>query len=202
MAEAAREATGTDELSVVADRGYFKSQQLLACQEAGISAYVPKMHTSPSRLTGRFSPRDFRYLPDYDAYLCPAGELLRWRMSSEEDGLNIHRYWTPACRDCALKVRCTTGPERRIRRWEHEQVLEAAERRLALAPQMMRTRRETVEHPFGTLKARMGATHFLTRGLKKVAAEMSLHVLAYNLTRVLNILGVQGLILNIRAMRA
>ena len=104
-----------------------------------------------------------------------------------------------ACHGCPLKSRCTTAPQRRITRWEHEGVLEAVQRRLDLNPQAMRQRREVVEHPFGTIKLRMGATHFLLKRLPKVRGEMALHVLAYNLTRVLNILGIQPLMTALRA---
>ena len=110
----------------------------------------------------------------------------------------LRRYWTNACQSCAIKDNCTTGKERRITRWEHEHVLEAVQRRLDENPEKMRLRRETVEHPFGTIKARMGATHFLMKTLPRVAAEMALHVLAYNLTRVMNIMGVRSLAAAIR----
>ncbi len=116
-----------------------------------------------------------------------------------EKGLTLRRYWTTACQGCAIKDRCTTGKERRITRWEHEHVLEAVERRLDEQPQKMRTRRETVEHPFGTIKSWMGATHFQMRTLKRVGTEMALHVLAYNLKRVMNILGIGPLIAAMRA---
>ena len=111
----------------------------------------------------------------------------------------MRRYWANACRKCAIKDQCTTGKERRITRWEHEHVVKAAQHRLDANPQAMRQRRETVEHPFGTMKARMGATHFLTKTLPKVATEMALSVLAYNLTRVMNIVGVKPLIAAIGA---
>src|SRR5215471_8396513 len=120
------------------------------------------------------------------------------RYTNEEDGKMLRRYWTTACQNCALKSRCTTGPERRITRWEHEHLLEAVQH-LDANTVAMRQRRETVEHPFGTMKARMGATHFLTKTLPKVAAEMALSVLAYNLTRVMNIVGVKSLIAAIAA---
>jgi hypothetical protein len=94
----------------------------------------------------------------------------------EEDGQKFRCYWTNACRSCALKAKCTTGKERRISRWEHEDVLEQVQERLDRNPNAMRTRRETVEHPFGTLKMRMGATHFLCTTLPKVATEMALCV--------------------------
>src|SRR4051794_19832857 len=107
--------------------------------------------------------------------------------------------WTNACQSCAIKNNCTTGKERRITRWEHEHVLEAVQRRLDEHPEKMRQRRETVEHPFGTIKARMGATHFLMKTLPNVATEMALHVLAYNLTRVMNIIGTKPLMAALRA---
>jgi len=114
--------------------------------------------------------------------------------TNQENELILHRYWTNACQNCAIKDRCTTGKERRITRWEHEHVLEAVQRRLDENPQAMRRCRETVEHPFGTIKARMGATHFLMKRLKNVRTEMALSVLAYNLTRVMNIIGIRPLI--------
>ena len=134
-----------------------------------------------------------------DVYLCPAGKSLIYRYSREQDGLVLRYYWTSACAGCAIKDRCTPGKERRISRWEHEYVLEAVQRRLDENPQAMRQRRETVEHPFGTIKARMGATHFLMKRLKNVRTEMALHVLAYNLTRVMNILGIRPLMAAMKA---
>ena len=130
-------------------------------------------------------------MAEEDVYICPAGERLTYHYTNEENGLVLRRYWTNACQSCAIKHSCTTGKERRITRWEHEHVLEAVQRRLDEHPEKMRQRRETVEHPFGTIKARMGATHFLMKTLPRVATEMALHVLAYNLTRVMNIMGVQ-----------
>jgi transposase len=116
-----------------------------------------------------------------------------------EDGLKLHRYWSSHCQTCPMKAQCTPGKQRRVSRWEHEAVLEAMQTRLDQAPEMMRVRRQTVEHPFGTIKAWMGATHFLTRTLERVGAEMSLHVLAYNLKRVMKLLG-NGALMD--AMRA
>ena len=152
-----------------------------------------------SKSDGRFGKQDFVYLPTEDVYRCPSGEKLTYRYTNEEDGKTLRRYWTTACPRCPLKSQCTKGPERRITRWEHEHLLEAVQQRLDENPQAMRQRRETVEHPFGTLKMRMGATHFLMKRLPKVATEMALHVLAYNLTRVMNIVGVQPLMAAIRA---
>jgi transposase len=194
MAKQTKEVLEVDELDVVADRGYFDSEEILACDQAGITVTLPKPQTSGHKAKGRFVKADFRYLADEDVYLCPAGERLAYHYTNEEAGLTLRRYWTNACQHCTIKKRCTTGKERRIRRWEHEEVLEAVQRRLDENPQAMRQRRETVEHPFGTIKARMGSTHFLMKRLKNVRTEMALSVLAYNLTRVMNIIGIRPLI--------
>jgi transposase len=202
LANVAKEAKATlqsDTLDAVADRGYFSSEEILACEEAGITVTLPKPMTSNAKAEGRFGKQDFRYVAQQDVYICPAGERLAYHYTNEENGLVLRRYWTNTCQRCAIKDSCTTGKERRITRWEHEHVLEAVQRRLDEHPEKMRQRRETVEHPFGTIKARMGATHFLTKTLPRVAAEMALHVLAYNLTRVMNIMGVQPLMAAIRA---
>lgn len=199
MAAQAREAMGVEELSVVADRGYFKSEEILACHEAGITAFVPKALTSGATAAGRFGKGDFIYDAAKNEYRCPAGQSLTWRYSSVEKGLKLHRYWSSNCQGCALKEHCTPSSERRVSRWEHESVLDAMQSRLDQAPEMMRIRRQTVEHPFGTLKAWMGATHFLTRTLERVSTEMSLHVLAYNFKRVLNLLGNSALMAAMKA---
>ncbi len=194
MAKQSKAALEVDELDAVADRGYFSSEEILACEEAGINVTLPKPLTSGAKAQGRFGKQDFRYLAEEDVYICPAGERLVYHFTNEEKGLTLRRYWTNACQHCAIKHRCTQGKERRITRWEHEHVLEAVQRRLDENPQAMRQRRETVEHPFGTIKARMGATHFLMKRLKNVRTEMALSVLAYNLTRVMNIMGIEPLI--------
>jgi transposase len=199
VAKRAKAVLQIETLEAVADRGYFNSPEILACHEAGITVTLPKPMTSGAKSDGRFGKQDFVYLPDEDVYRCPAGERLKYRFEDVEHGLTMRRYWTSACRSCAIKRRCTTGIERRITRWEHEHVLEAVQQRLDANPEAMRQRRETVEHPFGTMKARMGATHFLMKTLPKVAAEMALSVLAYNLTRVMNIVGTKPLIAAIRA---
>ena len=155
--------------------------------------------TSGSLSKGLFSKRDFIYRPEDDEYECPAGERLIYRFSSEEKGQVIHRYWSSVCPQCPIKSKCTKSKYRYVRRWEHEAVVEAVQERLDREPERMRVRRETVEHPFGTIKSWMGSTHFLTRGLPSVSTEMSLHVLAYNLKRMMNIVGVKPLIEAIRA---
>jgi hypothetical protein len=194
MAEKAREAMGTDGLTAVADRGYFKSQEILACHEAGIVPLVPKSLTSTANFAGRFDREAFLYVPRLDEYRCPANQRLTKHMTTIERGLTLHRYWTSNCGSCALKARCTPGTERRVTRWEHEEVLVKMQRRLDRDPKKMQIRRQTAEHPFGTLKAWMGATHFLTRTLGRVSTEMSLHVLAYNLKRMMKIMGTGPLI--------
>jgi transposase len=193
IAKQAKALLQTDKLEAVADRGYFNSPEILACHEAGITVTLPKPLTSGAKSDGRFGKQDFVYIAEEDVYRCPAGERLPYRYTNEEGGKVLRRYWTNVCPKCPIKSHCTTGPERRIARWEHEHLLEAVQRRLDENPQAMRQRRETVEHPFGTIKARMGATHFLTKTLPKVAAEMALSVLAYNLTRVMNIVGIKPL---------
>jgi hypothetical protein len=155
--------------------------------------------TSHSKAEGRFGKQDFRYVAEEDVYVCPAGESLAYSFTTSENGLVLRRYSTKACHSCRIKNSCTTGKERRITRWEHEHVLEAMQRRLDEHPEKMRQRRETVEHPFGTIKPRMGATHFPMKTLPRVAAEMALHVLAYNMTRVMNIMGTKPLIAAMRA---
>ena len=199
MSERAREAIGSKSLSALADRGYFSGEQILKCGQAGITALVPKPLTSGGRAAGRFDKRDFVYNAKRDEYRCPAGKRAIWRFTRVEDGLTIRRYWSSACPKCPIKARCTPSDYRRISRWEHEQVLEAMQRRLDRRPEVSRLRRQTVEHPFATLKAWMGATHFLTKTLPKVRTEMSLLVLAYNLKRAMNILGVRPLLRAITA---
>ncbi|TLU70651.1 IS1182 family transposase [Lichenicoccus roseus] len=199
MTELAQEATGRQELTVLADRGYFSGRQVLACVEAGAIPYVPKPLTSGSKADNRFGKQDFVYLPKQDAYRCPAGALLTSRYETVEKDMTLHCYLTDACMTCSVKAKCTTGKERRIKRWEHEDVLDAMQKRLDQVGQAMRLRRRTVEHPFGTIKAWMGATHFLTRTLGRVSTEMSLQVLAYNMKRVIAIMGTEALM---HAMRA
>jgi hypothetical protein len=199
MAKQARRATGQDNLTVFADRGYFSGEEILECDQAGITALVPKPLTSNSKAEGRFDKRDFVYIPESDEYRCPAGERAIRRFTSVEQGMTLHKYWSSACPRCPIKAQCTPSNYRRITRWEHEQVLDAMQARLERTPQASRLRRQTVEHPFATLKAWMGSTHFLTKTLPRVSTEMSLHVLAYNLKRVMQIFGVQSLM---RAMAA
>jgi transposase len=193
MAKRARTAMQAEHIEVVADRGYFSGEEIVACEEVGITAYVPRPQTSNTQAKGLFGKRDFVYLSETDAYRCPAGQSLIWRFTTVEKGLTLHCYWSSTCKACPLKTQCTSSPQRRVKRWEHEAVIDAMQQRLDQDPDKMRIRRQTVEHPFGTLKAWMGSTHFLMRTLNHVSTEMSLHVLAYNLKRVMKILGIAPL---------
>jgi hypothetical protein len=182
----------------LADRGYFKGEEILECARADINVLVPKPQTSNNQAKGQFDKRDFRYIPADDEYQCPAGQRAIRRFTTVENSQTLHKYWSSACPRCPIKAKCTTGEYRRIARWEHEHVLEEMQTRLERMPEASRVRRRTVEHPFGTLKAWMGATHFLTKTLPCVSTEMSLHVLAYNLKRAMQIVGIGPLT---RAMR-
>jgi hypothetical protein len=190
MARAAREAMDQPRLQAFADRGYFSGTELKACEDDGITAFVPKPMTSNAKAAGRFDKTDFIYIAKDDEYQCPAGERAIYRFSTLEKNDNkLHVYWPSGCPGCAMRDQCTTSSYRRIRRWEHEAVLDRVQQRLDRKPDAMILRRRTVEHVFGTLKHWMGSTQFLTKTLTHVSTEMSLHVLAYNLKRVMKVLG-------------
>lgn len=199
MARAARTEMAGDTIEVIADKGYYKGEEIVACEDDGITVTVSKPNTSNAAARGRFDRSDFVYDAEENEYICPAGERLTYRYTNQEAGRTLHSYWTNACADCAIKDKCTTAKERRVRRWEHEVVLERVQKRLDENPEKIPLRSKTVEHPFGTIKAWMGATHFKMKTLKHVATEMALHVLAYNMRRVMAIVGVPALI---KAMRA
>ena len=198
-AVSAKEVIGTDTLDVVADRGYYSGTEILDCETSQITTYIPRIHTSGSIKKGLFSKRDFKWIAQDNEYECPAGERLIWRFSTEEHGKLVNKYWSSNCQACSIKARCTTNKYRRVSRWEHEDVLDRVQDRLDGEPERMRVRRETVEHPFGTIKSWMGSTHFQMRTLKHVSTEMSLHVLAYNLKRAMRVLGIGPLIQAIQA---
>ncbi len=194
MASKAKAELEVDNLQVLADRGYYNSEEIRACEQNGIEALVPKPLTSNNKAKGQFDRREFIYKAEVDEYECPAGQRLTRRTRTSDKGLVIYRYWSSECQACPLKSRCTTGKERRVSRWEHEDVLERAQAQLDRRSDAMKVRRETVEHPFGTIKSWMGSTHFLTKTLDRVSTEMSLHVLAYNMKRAMRLLGPQRLI--------
>jgi hypothetical protein len=194
MANQAQQATGRKDLVAIADRGYFSGLEIQLCEAQGATPLVPKPLTSGNRARGLFDKRDFIYIAQINEYLCPAGQRAPWRFRTVENGMAIDKYWSSSCPSCAMKLKCTTGDYRRIGRWEHEDVLDRKQMRLEARRDVAAIRRRTVEHPFGTLKAWMGATHFLTKTLPKVRTEMSLHILAYNMKRMMRILGTEALI--------
>ena len=198
MAVAARNEIGKSELQAFADRGYFNSLEIKACEDAGITAFVPKPMTSNAKAHGRFGKADFIYIAKDDEYQCPAGQRAIYRFSRTEDNMDLRLYWSSACPGCALKDQCTTSSFRRIRRWEHEAVIERMQHRLDSKPDAMTLRRSTIEHVFGTLKHWMGSSHFLMKTMAHVGTEMSLHVLAYNLKRVMNVLGIAEMMREMR----
>jgi transposase len=199
MAKKARDALGTEHMTALADRGYFNAPEILACEQAGIIPLVPKPLTSNSKAEGRFDKRDFVYDPETDEYACPAGERAIHRFATEENGLTLHKYWPSACPRCPMKAKCTTASYRRVTRWEHEHVLETMQMLLDVRPQAPVVRRQTVEHVFDTLKAWLGTTPLLTKTLPKVRTEISLAVLAYNMKRMIKIMGAQGMLQAIAA---
>jgi len=199
VAEATEEGAARDELTVVADAGYYKGEEIVACKNNGIKALVPKVDTSGKRGKGQYTRSDFIYDAKHDEYVCPARQRMRYKFTTEEKGKKMRAYMTRHCACCPLKAKCTTGKGRRIKRWQHEHVLEAAAADLKKRPDAMRMRKKIVEHPFGTIKHCMGATHFVMKRLPNVQTEMSLHVLAYNLRRVINIFGVPKLIAELQA---
>jgi hypothetical protein len=200
MAGLAKAAMGVETLDVLADRGYFDGEEVKACAPLGVTPYVPKPLTSGAKAEGRLGKQDFVYDAEHDHYTCPAGAKLTKakRRADHSEDADFYRH-ASACFTCPIRPQCTPTRQRRIKRWVHEAVIDAMQERLDRRPDAMRTRRATVEHPFGTLKAWMGATHFKTRTLEKVRTEMSLHVLAYNLKRVIAILGPGPLMAAMRA---
>lgn len=198
VAQAAREAMSKKRLRAIADRGYHSALQIKACGDCGVAPILPKPTTSNAKAEGRFDKSDFIDIAKDDEYQCPAGERASYRFTAEQDGLQVRRYWSSACPQCPMKAQCTPSQYRRITRWEHEEVLDATQRRLDRMPDAMIVRRRTVEHVFGTFKHWMGYIHFLTRRLPNVSTETRLNVLAYNLKRVLSILGFEK---TMKAMR-
>src|SRR5690349_14733388 len=193
-AEPAKQILDVEQIAVVADRGYFKIEDIEACEKAGMEPYVPRPQRGPSVRAGLFRKDEFHYDADSDSYVCPAGQRLHPYSSSLLRGLKKINYVNKlACDDCKIRSRCTRGPFRTVSRLENEAVLDRMQERLAKRPGILDLRRETVEHPFGSVKQWMGQGAFLTRGLEKVRAEFSLTALAYNLRRVLNIVGLAEL---------
>jgi len=194
MADRTRQSLGQKELQVVADMGYYNHEELKQCEEAGITTYVSKPLVSKNTARGLFGKEKFVYQADKDCYRCPANERLDFRFETQEGEKKFRYYWTKACPRCPLKVQCTTDPRfHRIKRWEHEAVLERLEQRVKANFVLIKLRKQLVEHPFGSMKFWNDQRHFLMRGLEKVRAEFSLSTLAYDIKRALKIVGVRGL---------
>jgi transposase len=188
----AQAALAQKTITVIADKGYYSGPDIKDTQDAGMTALVPKGDTSGSEKKGIFNRSLFKYDAEKDVYICPANQELPYRFTSKEKGLTVKRYWvdTPTCRACELKSQCSNSKQsRRITRWEHQGEIDHLDDLMASMPDSMLIRKQTVEHPFGTIKNWMGATHFLTRQLENVSTEMNLHVLAYNLRRMMSIHG-------------
>ena len=159
---------------MIADPGYYKGEEIVDCYAAGIKALVPKTDSSQSKAKGRYSKADFRYDAEHNEYICPAGQRLTYRFDSVEKGKTLWVYETNQCTSCPLQSKCTTSKAKRIKRWEKEDILDAADALLKQNPDAMRQRKRLVEHPYGTIKHWMGSTHFLMKRLPNVQAEMSL----------------------------
>lgn len=195
MAKRAKEILGTERLNVVADMGYYHGDEVKACEEEGIAPSIPKPNTSANTALGLFGKERFVYDAEQDCYRCPAGETLKYHFQTEELGRQIRYYWTTACSRCQIKSRCTRNKEyRRITRWVHEELLERMEERVKANGELVKRRKQIVEHPFGTIKFWNDQRHFLMRGLENVRGEFSLSALAYNIKRAITLVGVSGLV--------
>ncbi len=195
MAKRVQAILGKEQLSVVADMGYYHGDEIKACEEAGVTVYIPKPNTSANTALGLFGKERFVYDAQEDCYRCPAGETLKYHFDSEELGRKIRYYWTPACRGCQIKALCTRNKAvRKITRWEHEDILDRMEERVKASWELTKKRKQIVEHPFGTIKFWNDQRHFLMRGMEKVKAEFSLSALAYNIKRAINLVGVPKLV--------
>jgi len=194
MAKQAKKVLQTKTLKVVADAGYYEGNAIAECYDADITALVPKTDTTNRKAKGQYTKSDFNYDAKNDEYVCPAGERLTYRFDSVESGKTLKVYMRYGCSSCALQKYCTTATEKRLKRWEKEDVLDKAAAELKQECDAMRQRKALVEHPFGTLKQAMGSTHFLMRRLPNVKAEMSLHILAYNMKRAIKVLGAKTII--------
>lgn len=201
VAEQVQKTLGKKDLTIIADKGYFSRRDIKATQDLGMTVNVPQSNTSGSAKKGIFDKAQFQYDELQDIYVCPAGNELPHRRNVTEAGLEQKVYVNQiACRDCNIRSKCTTSlrEPRKMRRWIYEEEIDAMQKRLDADPDLPVIRKQTVEHPFGTIKMWMGATHFLMKRKCNVSIEMNLHVLAYNLKRMMNIMGTSELIAAIR----
>lgn len=195
MATRAKKMLEVEQLEVIADMGYSDGGEIKRCEDQGITVYVAQPQTSANEKKGLYTKQDFTYLPEQDRYVCPAGAELEFRFATHEKGRDIRYYASSACKSCQIVHLCTTNKGgRRLTRLVEEGSSERAAQRARENPEKMRLRQQIVEHPFGTMKRAMTSGYFLMRELQKVRAEMSLTVLAYNIKRAVNILGVEKMI--------
>lgn len=195
MSNRAKEILDVESLEVLADKGYHKAVEIKECIDNNINPYIPK----PERKSKYYSANDFEYDPDNDCYTCPAGELLELSNKYKRNGKNYKRYNNKeACQDCQLKAKCTRAKSRYVNRWEHQDLLDKVEQQTKENWGKYKKRQWLVEHPFGTVKRQLGAYYLLTKGIDSVSAEMGLAFCAYNIKRVMNILGNKELIKRLR----
>jgi transposase len=195
MAIKTQEALEAKNLSVVADKGYYNGKEVLVCDTIGVTAYIAKPLTSANTALGLYGKESFKYDVKNNCYICPAGQKLTYRFTTNEKGRAIYYYRASGCKSCSLKAKCTRNKENRtITRLAAEEVQERMAERVAANPQIMRRRKAIIEHCFGTIKRSLGYDYFLCRGMRNVATEVNLTVLAYNLKRVCNLVGVNNLI--------
>jgi transposase len=195
MAIKAQEALGVEKLGVVADKGYYNGKEILACDSVGITAYVAKPLTSANTAQGLYGKERFTYQPEKNLYVCPAGQELTYRFSTNEKGRPMHYYRASDCQSCELRKSCTRNQANRtITRLAFEEIQEAMAVRVKANPQIMKRRKAIIEHCFGTIKRTLGYYYFLCRGMAKVQTELSLTVLAYNMKRAINLVGVRAMI--------
>lgn len=196
MAIQTKDTLGVETIDVTADKGYGTDNEIKKCHDQNINCYVPKPERSPNKKLGLYTKENFHYDAINDHYICPANQELRFHHQTTQDNKTLKIYEGVACQGCVLRAQCTPRPtgNRQLSRFIHEEVIEAMRQRMRQHPDKVKQRKALVEHPFGTIKHWMNQGYFLMRGLEKVSAEMSLSVLAYNLKRVINILGVKELI--------
>ena len=187
MAKQAKDVLGTKKLTVVADKGYYNGDETARVRAERHRRLRCQAEDLAEQGQGLLRSQRFKYI-------CPAGQRLTYRFDSVEKGKKLWVYERYGCSSCALHAQCTTATAKRLKRWEHEEVLDKAAAELRRERDAMRQRKALVEHPFGTLKQAMGSTHFLMRRLPNVKAEMSLHVLAYNMKRAIKVLGTEKII--------
>ena len=201
VAAQVQKTLGMKNITIIADKGYFSRNDIKDTQDLGMTANVPQSDTSGAAKKGVFNKSLFKYDTNKDIYICPAGEELPHRRNVTERDLELKVYVNHvACSGCTIRAKCTTSLKepRKMKRWAHEEVIDAMQQRLNDNPEIPVLRKQTVEHPFGTIKMWMGAQHFLMKRKKNVSIEMSLHVLAYNLKRMMTIMGTTGLMEAIR----